>query len=80
MVDFNKIPYHLYKELVNMMGKEEAEKYIKKENHNFEAVNLKILRLKIKAEIKKRPILFLIIFFIIILLLVFYFLDMFLVI
>jgi hypothetical protein len=61
MLDDNKIPQKTYIELCELMGKEEAEEYIKRHNYYFHEVQKKILLLTLKNSIKNHPILFIII-------------------
>lgn len=80
MIDFDKIPKLTYHQLVKLIGKEAAEKYIEKEKYNFGAVTNKILFLQLRNFIKKKPKLFLVIILLIVILLVYYLLDLFLII
>jgi len=45
-LDHSKIPKHEYHELVNLIGKEEAEAYIVSVKYDFRAIKMKIFRLQ----------------------------------
>ena len=80
MIDLDKIPISTYLQLVELMGKEEAEGFIKNENYNYRIISIRILYLQIRSAIKKRPKLFLLILIVIIIAIVYYYLDMYLII
>ncbi|RQV94555.1 MAG: hypothetical protein EH224_10100 [Calditrichaeota bacterium] len=80
MIDLDKIPKDDYLQLVELMGKEDAEAFIEKKQYNYYDISLKILFLRLKKNIKKKPRLFLLIFLIILALVILYYLDLFLII
>ena len=80
MIDHNKIPDEAYQQLVELIGKEEAESFIKKVNYDFRSISIRIFYFQIKRAIKENPRLSLIIFILVIALLIYYLLDMFMVI
>lgn len=75
MIDLNKIPYSTYIQLVDLMGKERAEDFIKRERYNFLIISNKILFLKFKNIIKKKPVLLYFLLLVIIILILLYYLD-----
>jgi len=58
ILDNNRIPEKTYIELCDLMGKEKADEYIKRNNYNYRALQTKILLLTLKNSIKSNPILF----------------------
>jgi len=80
MIDFEKIPISTYLELVELMGKENAEAFIKEELYNYRALTNKILYLRFVKKIKKRPWILVVVIILIVLSILYYYLDMFLII
>lgn len=80
MIDLDKIPENDYLQLVELMGKVDAEAFIEKKQYNYYDIALKILYLRLKRKIKKKPRLYLLIFLIILALVILYYLDMYLII
>ena len=56
MKELNGLPEQLYYELVEIVGKEKAEEYLKKVKYNYYAVVNHILYLQILGFIKRSPI------------------------
>lgn len=54
MIDHTKIPKSVYNELVNLIGKENAEGYIEKQGHNYGAITNKIILERLKQRFGKR--------------------------
>ena len=79
MIDKNKIPEYDYNVLVELMGREETEKYIKAKEYNYYDLGIKILRLKTRLFIKKSPKVSIIIGICMLLFFIYFILDMFLV-
>lgn len=79
MIDLDKIPISAYLQLVELMGKEEAEEFIEKENYNYRIISVRILYLQIRNSVKKRPKLFILALIAIIIAIVYYYLDMYLI-
>jgi len=46
-MNFDKIPKPTYEELVDLVGKEKAEEYIKERNYNFRSISNLIIFLRI---------------------------------
>jgi hypothetical protein len=61
MIDSNKIPDYTYHQLVELMGKAEAEAFILKVEYSYRAISNKIFLLQINKFIKEKPILFILI-------------------
>ena len=80
MIDLDKIPKVHYLQLVELLGKEDAETFIQKANYNYKDITLRILILRLKINYKMNPKLFILILSLIIALVVLYFLDLFLII
>lgn len=80
MIDLDKIPKATYFQLVELMGKENAESFIKKKQYNFRAISNMIIYLQLKIFFKKKPRLSLLILTIIVALVILYYLDLFLII
>lgn len=53
MIDKNKIPEHIRKELEELIGEEEALHYLETVQYNFRKVQVKILREKIERRFGK---------------------------
>lgn len=75
MKDYKGIPEQDYKELWELMGDENALKYLKKTQYNYRAVVTKILFLKIGLFARRKPLLFWAITVIVFILLFAYFYD-----
>jgi len=54
LIDKDKIPESIYDELVEILGQDEAEKFISKEHYNFRAISNKILIERLKQRYGKR--------------------------
>ena len=54
MIDKEKIPEPLYHELVELMGYDAAEKYLKENGYNYHGTSLKILSERYKRRYGKR--------------------------
>jgi hypothetical protein len=50
MIDQNKIPEHTRKELEELLGSEEAQKYLDRVQYNFHKVQVKILRERLEQK------------------------------
>lgn len=53
MIDKNKIPEHIRKELEELIGEEEALHYLETVQYNFRKVQVKILREKVERRFGK---------------------------
>ncbi|MDR2009128.1 MAG: hypothetical protein LBQ22_01430 [Bacteroidales bacterium] len=52
MLDNNRIPEKTYAELCELMGKEEADKFIIENKYNFQAIQTRILLLRLNSVTK----------------------------
>jgi len=78
MIDLDRIPREIYFQLVELMGRKEAESFIKKKHYNFLAITHKIIYLRLKKFFKKKPRIFLLVFAIILASIVLFYLSPFL--
>jgi hypothetical protein len=53
MIDYDRVPNDLYEELVNLLGKDKADKYIKSIGYSYRAINNKILSIYLSRFIRK---------------------------
>ena len=54
MIDKEKIPEPLYSELIDLLGYENAEKFLDSVQYNFRSINNKIISEKLKKRFGKR--------------------------
>ena len=53
MIDKNKIPKSTYDRLIELMGEDDAEKFIIEENYNFYSISFHIVELELARTIKR---------------------------
>jgi hypothetical protein len=54
MIDKEKIPEPLYSELIDLLGDEEAEKFLIKEQYDFHTISNKIITEKLKRRFGRK--------------------------
>ena len=61
-MDLKGLPESDFKKLAQLLGDEKAYAYLVKRRFNYQAVVMKILKLKTKAYLKRKPIYYAVIF------------------
>lgn len=54
MIDANKIPKQTLDELIELLGYEKAEEFLKRKQYDFRAIQIKILTEGLKRSLRER--------------------------